>query len=77
MSSMPFAVRAKGLMVMQYCVSASLVFVSYPLACHARLIIQNQYVNPIALNRIGWKYYIFYCIWLAFELVDLSSWGRG
>lgn len=28
----------------------------------------NQYVNPIALKAISWKYYIVYCIWLAFEL---------
>ena len=28
----------------------------------------NQYVNPIALKNIGWKYYIFYCVWLAVEL---------
>lgn len=28
----------------------------------------NQYVNPIALNAIGWKYYIVYCVWIAFEL---------
>ncbi|KAF1976146.1 MFS general substrate transporter [Bimuria novae-zelandiae CBS 107.79] len=24
----------------------------------------NAYVNPIALDAIGWKYYIFYCVWL-------------
>ena len=29
----------------------------------------NQYINPIALDNIGWKYYIFYCVWLAIELV--------
>ena len=28
-----------------------------------------QYVNPIALENIQWKYYIFYCCFLAFELV--------
>lgn len=28
----------------------------------------NQYVNPIALENIGWKYYIFYCVWLGVEL---------
>jgi hypothetical protein len=26
-------------------------------------------VNPIALDALGWKYYIVYCCWLAFELV--------
>jgi hypothetical protein len=29
----------------------------------------NQYVNPIALNNLSWKYYIFYCGFLAFEVV--------
>lgn len=27
----------------------------------------NAYVNPIALDAIGWKYYIFYCAWLVVE----------
>ena len=27
----------------------------------------NAYVNPIALDSIGWKYYIFYCVWLLVE----------
>lgn len=27
----------------------------------------NAYVNPIALDAIGWKYYIFYCVWLLIE----------
>lgn len=40
---------------MNLCVQIALVF--------------NQYVNPVALERIGWKYYIFYCVWIAFELV--------
>lgn len=40
-------------MVMQLCVSASLVF--------------NQYVNPIAMDALDWKYYIVYTCWIAFE----------
>jgi hypothetical protein len=28
----------------------------------------NQYVNPIALSHLKWKYYIFYDVWLLFEL---------
>jgi hypothetical protein len=28
----------------------------------------NSYVNPVALGRLNWKYYIVYDIWLAFEL---------
>ncbi len=27
----------------------------------------NSYVNPVALLAIGWKYYIVYVCWLAFE----------
>lgn len=50
---LPFRIRSKGLMIMQMCVSASLVF--------------NQYVNPIALGKLEWKYYIVYTIWIAFE----------
>ena len=29
----------------------------------------NQYVNPIALDSIHWRYYIFYCCFLAVEIV--------
>ena len=81
---LPYAIRAKGLNVFNFTVSAALVF--------------NQYVNPIALKNIGWKYYvsaptaisahrpaleltltlttlvplqIVYCCWLAFETVFL------
>ncbi|EPS38600.1 hypothetical protein H072_7615 [Dactylellina haptotyla CBS 200.50] len=28
----------------------------------------NQFVNPIALEEIAWKYYITYCVWLGFEI---------
>lgn len=28
----------------------------------------NSYVNPVALDALGWKYYIVYDVWLAFEL---------
>ncbi|WVQ93819.1 hypothetical protein IAU59_000897 [Kwoniella sp. CBS 9459] len=54
---LPFRIRSKGLMVMQMSVNASLVF--------------NQYVNPIALDAMGWKLYIVYTCWLAFEFVYL------
>ncbi|BEI94755.1 uncharacterized protein CcaverHIS019_0703360 [Cutaneotrichosporon cavernicola] len=52
---LPFRVRAKGLMAMQMCVNASLVF--------------NQYVNPIAMDALDWKYYIVFCVFLAFTVV--------
>ena len=52
---LPFSLRAKGFTVFAFSLTASLVF--------------NQYINPIALAALQWKYYIFYCVWLAFELV--------
>ncbi|KAI0767883.1 hypothetical protein BC629DRAFT_1596147 [Irpex lacteus] len=50
-----FSLRAKGFNVFNFVISVALIF--------------NQYVNPIALGNIGWKYYIVYCCWIAFELV--------
>ena len=29
----------------------------------------NQYVNPIAIKHIGWKYYIVYDVWIVLELI--------
>lgn len=34
----------------------------------------NQYVNPIAMGAIGWKYYICYCCFLGFELYFIYFW---
>jgi sugar porter (SP) family MFS transporter len=52
---LPFYIRAKGLMLMNLFVQIALVF--------------NQYVNPIGLDKLEWKYYIFYCVWIAVELI--------
>ncbi|KAF7792205.1 hypothetical protein EIP86_003238 [Pleurotus ostreatoroseus] len=52
---LPYNIRAKGLNVFSFVISLALVF--------------NQYINPIALEHLGWKYYIVYCCWIAFELV--------
>ncbi|KZV62742.1 hexose transporter [Peniophora sp. CONT] len=51
---LPYQLRAKGLVLFNFVVTCALVF--------------NQYVNPIALEAITWKYYIVYCCWLLFEL---------
>jgi len=51
---LPFHLRAKGFNIFNFVISLALIF--------------NQYVNPIALGRIGWKYYIVYDVWIAFEL---------
>jgi sugar porter (SP) family MFS transporter len=52
---LPFEIRARGMAVMFLFVNIALFF--------------NNYVNPIALEEIKWKYYIVYCCWLAFELI--------
>ncbi|KAF8439050.1 hexose transporter [Boletus edulis BED1] len=54
---LPFNLRAKGLCMFNFVVSLALIF--------------NQYVNPIALGALGWKYYIVYVCWLAFEFIFL------
>lgn len=43
---LPFSIRAKGMCYMFAFVDIALFF--------------NTYVNPIALEKIGWKYYIVY-----------------
>ncbi|KAG6840472.1 hypothetical protein C0991_006498 [Blastosporella zonata] len=54
---LPYPLRAKGFNVFNFAISLSLIF--------------NQYVNPIALDALRWKYYVVYCCWLCFELVYL------
>lgn len=41
---LPYNLRAKGLNVLGFVISVALIF--------------NQYVNPIALDALGWKYYV-------------------
>ncbi|KAH8828987.1 hexose transporter [Flagelloscypha sp. PMI_526] len=50
---MPLNIRAKAFNIFNFTISLSLIF--------------NQYVNPIALDAIGWKYYLVYQCWLIFE----------
>jgi sugar porter (SP) family MFS transporter len=52
---LPYQIRAKGFTVFNFSISLSLIF--------------NQYVNPIALDNIAWKYYLVYVCWLAVETV--------
>jgi MFS family permease len=54
---LPYRLRAKGFTFFNFSISLSLIF--------------NQYINPIALDAIGWKYYIVYVVWLCFEGVFL------
>lgn len=52
---LPYKLRAKGLTLMFLAVDLALFF--------------NSYVNPIALQKLDWKYYIVYDCWLAFEFM--------
>ncbi|KAF5328747.1 hypothetical protein D9619_011586 [Psilocybe cf. subviscida] len=52
---LPYSLRAKGFTVFNFMISLSLIF--------------NQYINPIALNHLTWRYYIVYVVWIAFEAV--------
>jgi hypothetical protein len=54
---LPYNIRAKGFIIFSFAIDLSLIF--------------NQYVNPIALGKLAWKYYIFYCVFLVFELAFL------
>ncbi|KAG9309327.1 putative hexose transporter [Chiua virens] len=54
---LPFALRAKGFTYWNFIICISLIF--------------NQYVNPIAFAALGWKYYLVYVFWIAFEAVFL------
>ncbi|KAH8586561.1 putative hexose transporter [Bisporella sp. PMI_857] len=52
---LPYGIRAKGFTWLNFCVTAALFF--------------NQYVNAIALDALAWKYYLFYCVFLVFEVL--------
>jgi len=54
---LPYPLRAKGFVIFNFTISLSLIF--------------NQYVNPIALARIKWRYYLVYVCFVAFEIVFL------
>ncbi|KAI0342860.1 general substrate transporter [Trametopsis cervina] len=56
---LPFNIRAKGFAVMNFVVALTLAF--------------NQFVNPWALDAIGWRYYLVYCGWLIIELVFIVT----
>jgi hypothetical protein len=51
---LPYGLRAKGFVWLNFCVTSALFF--------------NQFVNGIALDALAWKYYICYCVFLAFEV---------
>ncbi|KAF2004283.1 general substrate transporter [Amniculicola lignicola CBS 123094] len=53
---LPFKIRAKGLMIMNFWIQAALCI--------------NQYVNPLGFDHLHptWKLYTIYSVWIAFEL---------
>ncbi|KAK9360727.1 general substrate transporter [Lipomyces starkeyi] len=51
---LPYGIRAKGMAV-------------YVLSTKGAVFL-NQFVNPIGLANIGWKYYLVYCMWLSVEV---------
>jgi predicted MFS family arabinose efflux permease len=51
----PFNIRAKGLAILYGCKATASIF--------------NQYVNPIGLEHLGWKYYFVYIAILCCECV--------
>ncbi|KAK7033140.1 hypothetical protein R3P38DRAFT_3313203 [Favolaschia claudopus] len=52
---LPYRIRAKGFAVMNLVVFLTSAF--------------NQFVNPWAIQKIGWLYYLVYLGWLVFELL--------
>ncbi|KAI6340862.1 hypothetical protein MCOR30_002405 [Pyricularia oryzae] len=51
---MPFGLRAKAAMIGGFITMAAVFF--------------NQFINPIALKALAWRYYIVYCVFLGFEV---------
>ena len=51
---LPYGLRAKGFTWLNFCGTLALFF--------------NQYINGIALDVMGWKYYCVYCVFLGFEV---------
>ncbi|KZS90368.1 hypothetical protein SISNIDRAFT_415529 [Sistotremastrum niveocremeum HHB9708] len=51
---LPFALRARGFALFNFAISLSIIF--------------NQYINPILLEKLSWRYYLIYIGWLLFEL---------
>ncbi|RSM01339.1 hypothetical protein CEP52_008591 [Fusarium oligoseptatum] len=51
---LPYRLRAKGLSILVLTTKAASFF--------------NQFVNPIGMDTLGWKYYIVYVVWLLVEI---------
>lgn len=51
---LPFRLRAMGLSILVFANKAASFF--------------NQFVNPIGMDSLGWKYYLVYVVWLVVEV---------
>ncbi|KAG6877798.1 hypothetical protein C0993_003772 [Termitomyces sp. T159_Od127] len=51
---LPYRIRAKGFAIMNLTIMLTVAF--------------NQFINPVAIDAIGWWYYLVYCGWLVIEL---------
>ncbi|KAF8550485.1 hexose transporter [Imleria badia] len=51
----PFHLRARGIALYQWWSSGAAFF--------------NVFVNPIGIDLAGWRWYIIYCVWNAFQVV--------
>ncbi|CAG8093142.1 unnamed protein product [Penicillium salamii] len=51
---LPFRLRAMGLSILVFCTKAASFF--------------NQFVNPIGMDSLGWKYYLVYVCWIVVEI---------
>ncbi|KAM0335753.1 hypothetical protein ACHAQA_000803 [Verticillium albo-atrum] len=52
---LPYRMRATGISILVFTNKAALFF--------------NQFVNPIGMDALGWKYYLVYVVWLVVEIV--------
>jgi len=51
----PYRTRARGITIFQAWTRSASFF--------------NQFVNPIGLKNLAWKYYISYCVWIVIEVL--------
>ncbi|KZO94420.1 MFS transporter [Calocera viscosa TUFC12733] len=51
----PYSLRAKGVAITQTATRGGTAF--------------NQFVNPIGMQNIGWKFFLVYCVWTAIETI--------
>ncbi|KAL6354263.1 hypothetical protein LRP88_11589 [Fusarium phalaenopsidis] len=58
---LPFRLRAMGLSILLFANKAALFF--------------NQFVNPVGMDDLGWKYYLVYVVWLLVEVQEVFGDG--